>query len=198
MSGNVRLIPTLAVIAAISSCGRLEPLPDYGQTPGFELTERSGRTVASTELAGKVWVADFIFTTCAGPCPLMSTHMAALQRAVSDLDVQLVSFTVDPERDTPEVLTEYASRYKADPERWLFLTGSKQALYDMIQEGFLLAVDDGSLAEGGKPGPGIITHSVKFVLVDQRGRIRGYYSGDAANVVAEIEPHIRRLLDETD
>jgi protein SCO1/2 len=120
--------------------------------------------------------------------------MAALQRATEDLDLPLVSFTVDPERDTPEVLAEYARRYKADRERWLFLTGPKQALYDMIQKGFLLAVDDGSLIEGGKPGPGIITHSVKFVLVDRQGRIRGYYSGDGAGVVDQILPDIRRLL----
>ena len=169
-------------------------MPEYGATPDFELTERSGRTVTAGDLAGKVWVADFIFTTCAGPCPLMSTHMAALQRATEDLDVQLVSFSVDPERDTPEVLSEYAARYKADPERWLFLTGPKQALYDMIQKGFLLAVDDGSLTEGGKPGPGIITHSVKFVLVDREGRIRGYYSGEEAGVVQEILPDIQRLV----
>jgi protein SCO1/2 len=124
----------------------------------------------------------------------MSSHMADLQRATADLDVQLVSFTVDPERDTPEALAAYARRYKADPERWLFLTGPKQALYEMIQKGFLLAVDDGSMSEGGAPGPGIITHSVKFVLVDQHGRIRGYYSGEEAGVVDQILPDIRRLL----
>jgi cytochrome oxidase Cu insertion factor (SCO1/SenC/PrrC family) len=186
----------LGVLAfALLGCSQPEPLPEYGQTPDFELTERSGRRVSSAELEGKVWVADFIFTTCAGPCPLMSTHMSALQRATADLDVQLVSFTVDPETDTPEVLAEYAKRYKADPERWLFLTGAKQALYDMIRKGFLLAVDDGSLTEGGKPGPGLITHSVKFVLIDREGRIRGFYSGDAANVVDEILPDIERLLD---
>ncbi len=184
----------LLVLALSCACSQPEPLPEYGATPAFELTERSGRTVSSAELAGKVWVADFIFTTCAGPCPLMSTHMAGLQRATAGMDVPLVSFTVDPERDTPEVLTEYAGRYKADPERWLFLTGPKQALYDMIQKGFLLAVGDGSLTEGGAPGPGIITHSVKFVLVDQQGRIRGYYSGEEANVVDQILPDIRRLI----
>jgi len=184
-----------ALVVALLACSQPEPLPEYGQTPDFELTERSGRTVSSAELAGKVWVADFIFTSCAGPCPLMSTHMSALQRATEDLDIQLVSFTVDPETDTPEVLAEYANRYKADPERWLFLTGAKQALYDMIRKGFLLAVDDGSLTEGGKPGPGLITHSVNFVLVDREGRIRGFYSGDAANVVDEILPDLERLLD---
>ena len=190
----VRILTGIAL--SLAACSQPEPLPEYGQTPEFELTERSGRTVSSSELQGKVWVADFIFTTCAGPCPLMSTHMAALQRATSELDVQLVSFTVDPETDTPEVLAEYANRYKADPERWVFLTGEKQALYDMIRSGFMLAVDDGSLTEGGKPGPGLITHSVKFVLVDRNGQIRGFYSGDTANVVDEILPHIERLLSE--
>lgn len=182
------------VVLLLAACSRPEPLPEYGQTPAFKLTERSGRTVSSSELAGRVWVADFIFTTCAGPCPLMSTHMAALQRATADLDVQLVSFTVDPETDTPDVLAEYAERYQADPERWLFLTGAKQAIYDMVKQGFMLAVDDGSLTPGGKPGPGLVTHSVKFVLVDRQGRIRGYYSGDSAGVVDEIVPDIERLL----
>jgi protein SCO1/2 len=199
MSENVRECPLFRALVTLApilllACSQPEPLPDYGAVPSFELTERSGRTVSSDELEGKVWVADFIFTTCPGPCPLMSTHMAALQRATEDLDLPLVSFTVDPERDTPKVLAEYARRYKADRERWLFLTGPKQALYDMIQKGFLLAVDDGSLIEGGKPGPGIITHSVKFVLVDRQGRIRGYYSGDGAGVVDQILPDIRRLL----
>ncbi|MCB1022258.1 MAG: SCO family protein [Acidobacteria bacterium] len=193
MSSFVRFCPVLALFFA---CAQPEPLPEYGQTPAFELTERSGRTVSSSELAGKVWVADFIFTTCAGPCPLMSTHMASLQRALDGRDVELVSFTVDPERDTPEVLSAYAKRYKADPERWLFLTGEKQALYDMIKKGFLLAVDDGSLTQGDTPGPGIVTHSVKFVLVDQQGLIRGYYSGEEAGVVDAILPDIDRLLAE--
>ena len=166
------------------------------EVPDFALTERSGAPVTDDDLRGGVWVADFIFTTCAGPCPLMSRHMSQLQDALGDRDVRLVSFTVDPEKDTPEKLTEYAKRYGADPERWLFLTGEQKALYQMIQKGFLLAVDDGSLTPGGEPGPGIITHSVKFVLIDKDNQIRGYYSGKEADIVEQILPEIDRLIGE--
>lgn len=178
-------------------CSTPEPLPDYGEVPDFELTERSGRTVSRAELLGQVWAVDFIFTTCAGPCPLMSTNMKRLQAALPDReDVRLVTMTVDPERDTPEALSEYARRYGADPERWLFLTGGKQELYDLIQTGFLQAVDDGSLTPDGQPGPGIITHSTRFTLVDRAGRIRGFYFGSEEEVVEAILPDIERLLDQ--
>ncbi|MEZ5364700.1 MAG: SCO family protein [Bryobacterales bacterium] len=113
MSSFVRFCPVLALFFA---CAQPEPLPEYGQTPAFELTERSGRTVSSSELAGKVWVADFIFTTCAGPCPLMSTHGVAAagtrrtRRRAGPLHRR-------PGTRYPEVLSGYAKRYKADPER---------------------------------------------------------------------------------
>ena len=184
----------LALLGALG-CAPSEPLSDYGAVPPFELIERSGRAVTLDALLGKVWVADFVFTTCAGPCPLMSANMKRLQTALPDSpDVRLVTFTVDPERDTPEALAEYARRYGADAERWLFLTGDKQALYDLIRKGFLQAVDDGSLTEDGKPGPGIITHSTRYTLIDRQGRIRGFYFGAEDDVVDAILPDLRRLL----
>jgi cytochrome oxidase Cu insertion factor (SCO1/SenC/PrrC family) len=166
-------------------------LPIYATLPEFQLVERNGSAVSLADLKGKVWVADFVFTHCAGPCPLLSSKMSRLQDAVQDLDgVQLVSFTVDPERDTPEVLTEYARRYRADPERWLFLTGPKEPLYRLVGEGFLLAVDDGALAGG------LITHSTRLALVDQHGRIRAYYDGAEPGTIDELLPGIRTLLAE--
>ncbi|MBI1352905.1 MAG: SCO family protein [Acidobacteria bacterium] len=192
----MRPLLIVALLAGLG-CAAPEPLPDYGAVPGFELTERSGRTVSSHDFDGKVWVADFVFTTCAGPCPRMSANMKRLQAALPDSpDVRLATFSVDPERDTPEILAEYAKRYGADPERWLFLTGDKQALYDLIRKGFLQAVDDGSLTEGGKPGPGIITHSTRYTLVDRHGRVRGFYHGEEAGVVQAILPDLERLLRE--
>lgn len=198
MRAIVVFVGAVLVGAALvaTGCSRPEPLPVLSEVPDFVLTERSGRSVSRADFEGEVWVADFIFTTCAGPCPLMSRHMARLQDRLGERKVRLVSFTVDPERDTPEILAEYAKRYGADPDRWLFLTGEKQALYDMIRKGFLLAIDDGSLSADGKPGPGIITHSVKFVLIDGAGRIRGYYSGEEADVAEKILPGIDRLLAE--
>ena len=185
-----------AAVSLIASCGR-ERLPVYSDVPDFELIERDGSTVRRADLEGRVWAADFIFTNCAGPCPRLSSHMADLQRALESYpEVRLVSFSVDPERDSPEVLTRYAARYAADPERWLFLTGGKQRMYDLIAKGFLLAVDDGSVAPGGEPGPGIITHSLKFALVDRQGRIRGYYAGEEADVVERMLPDVETLLGE--
>jgi protein SCO1/2 len=171
-----------------ASAGRPE-LPVYGTLPEFELAERGGSTVTLQSLKGNVWVADFVFTHCAGPCPLLSSKMSRLQKAVRDLDgVRLVSFTVDPERDTPEVLAAYARRYQADAGRWLFLTGPKEPLYRLVGEGFLLAVDDGG------PQAGLITHSTRLVLVDQQARIRGYYDGAEPGTVEALLPDIRALL----
>jgi protein SCO1/2 len=170
---------------------RQHELPVYGTLPEFELVDRSGQNVTLAGLRGKVWVADFIFTHCAGPCPLLSSKMSKLQDAVRELDgVRLVSFSVDPERDTPEVLAEYAGKFQADPERWLFLTGAKEPLYRLVVEGFRLAVEEGG------PQAGLITHSTRFVLVDQEGRIRGYYDGAEGRTIQALLPDIRALFAE--
>ncbi len=172
-----------------------DDLPVLSTVPEFALTERSGRTVNSSELAGRVWVANFVFTDCAGPCPLLSQRMSRLQDALGEQpDVQLVSFSVDPETDTPDVLSGYAKRWGADPERWLFLTGDKTDLYHLIKDGFKLAISDGS--EPDNPGPGIITHSLRFVLVDRQGKIRAYYPGDEPDLEEKILPAIGRLVAE--
>jgi cytochrome oxidase Cu insertion factor (SCO1/SenC/PrrC family) len=121
----------------------LQGLQMFGTLPDFSLTERGGRAVTRTDLVGKVWVANFIYTHCTDTCPLQSARMAALQQDLAgQQDVRFVSITVDPRRDTPAVLAEYAARYRADRNRWLFLTGDKQTIYTLIQEGFHLSVED--------------------------------------------------------
>lgn len=187
------LFPTLLLVLGAAACIAPEPLPVFAQVPAFSLTERSGRTVTSDDLAGRPYIVDFVFTTCAGPCPLLSQNMERLQDELGGHDVQLVSITVDPERDTPEALTRYARRYGADPDRWLFLTGDKQAIYDLVRGGFLLAIDDGAISPDGTPGPGIITHSTKFVLVDAEGQIRAFYSGEESSIVEEVLDGLDRL-----
>jgi cytochrome oxidase Cu insertion factor (SCO1/SenC/PrrC family) len=170
-------------------------LPVLGSVPAFSLTERSEETVARSDLEGQVWVADFIFTQCAGPCPLLSSRMSDLQDALRDRpDVRLVSFSVDPENDTPEVLSQYAKRFRADPDRWLFLTGDKTEIYQLVKNGFKLAVADSSTPES--PSPGIITHSTRIVLVDRKGRIRGYYHGTESDLEEKILPAIEELVKE--
>ncbi len=144
----------------------------HGHAPDFTLKDTQGKPFGSSMLRGTVWVADFIFTSCAGQCPQMTNRMRLLQERLPQ-SVQLVSITVDPERDTPSVLARYASEYGAQPGRWHFLTGDKTAIQHLTMEGFHLGYADG----GPKEEP--IIHSVRFILVDQQGEIRGYY--DAAD-----------------
>ena len=118
-------------------------LQRFGEVPNFVLIERSGQQVTRADLLGKVWIVNFIFTRCAEECPLMSGHMARLQDALATAsDVRLVSITVDPEHDTPEVLARYAERFAARPQRWWFLTGDKAAIYRLVREGFHLGLVD--------------------------------------------------------
>ena len=150
-------------------------LPVYGQLPDFELTESSGKSLSKKNLKGKVWIADFIFTRCAGPCPKMSLGMAQLQDLLKkEDDVRLVSFSVDPEFDTPEVLKEYAKRFHAKENRWFFLTGKREVIRPLAQESFKLTFEQ----DPNKPvnDPTAILHSTYFVLIDGHGRIRGYYA----------------------
>ena len=158
----------------------------------FSLIERSGRTVCRADLLGKVWVAAFIFTRCAGPCTQVSGSMAHLQHDLAGVPgVVLVSFTVDPEYDRPEVLHKYAARFQADPERWLFLTGEREPLYDLIYHTFHLGVQKN---EGPDVRTGYeVEHSTKLVLVDPQGRIRGYYDGTDPDELPRLEQRIQWL-----
>jgi len=169
----------LAAALVLAGCGRREPLPVLGAVPPFQLTDQNGLPFTRDALDGRVWVADFIYTTCLGPCPLMSNHMRRLQERS---EAALVSFTVDPARDTPPVLAEYARRYQAKPGRWYFLTGAREALNDLGLNGFKVTSVDGSL-----------DHSTRFILVDRRQRIRGYYLSSDEGFLSRLLDDIRRL-----
>ena len=160
-------------------------LPDLGPAPAFSLTERSGAKVDSASLAGKVWIADFIFTRCAGACPAMSTQMRDLQGSFRKTpEVVLVSFSVDPEHDTPDALDKYAGFYTAQPGRWLFLAGGPGEVATLAVDGFKLATSaTADPAAGDAPA---VVHSQKFVLVDGAGRIRGYYDGTDSETVQKL------------
>jgi len=160
--------------------------PVLGTLPSFSLIERSGRPVSSADLAGRPWVADFVFTRCSGMCPALSTRMAELRRKLREqgLSARLVSFSVDPSHDTPAVLTEYAGRFGADDD-WWFVTGDRDALYQLIGQGFRLSVAERSPTASDTDGE-LITHSDRFVLVDGEGRIRGYYHGIDADAVPAL------------
>lgn len=183
----------------LAACQHKEPLPSLTTVPAFALTAQDGRQVTRDDYAGRVWIADFVFTDCPGPCPMLTSHMRDVQDLLAErsLDVSLVSFSVDPETDTPEVLTQYGKSFGADFARWTFLTGDKEEIYDLILRGFLLAVSDGAVSAEYGAGPGIITHSTRFALVDQRGEVRGYYHGEEPTVAAEIVADAERLLAES-
>src|SRR5262249_32960469 len=126
--------------------------------PPFSLTERSGKMITNQDLAGKIWVAGFFYTTCPGPCPLVTGELAKIQEEVAgDPHVQLVTFTVDPQTDTPEVLAKYADSYHADANKWWFLTGPEKPLYALIQDGFLQSVED-NRGKPTEPGQFTVTH----------------------------------------
>jgi protein SCO1/2 len=198
------LIWTLLVVAlvavvtatAIDRLRRPEPPPVFDPVPAFSLTNRDGRTVRLQDLKGKPWIADFVFTRCPASCPLMTARMARLNRELpDDLDVRLVSFSVDPEHDTPQVLQRYAESYKA-PARWLFLTGGKDEMYRLSRQGFKLGIDIPPPPAPGAPAPEPILHSTRFVLVDGQGRIRGYYDGFDKESVAKLKDDVRTLAEE--
>lgn len=199
-SGLVRrvllIVVALGIVALIvfQNRGRQIPkLPVYSTVPDFSLVTEDGRRVSSGDLKGSVFVADFIFTRCAGTCPVMSGQMRELQNAFLDLpDVRLVSITVDPEYDTQEVLQKFAKQYGAKPQKWMFLTGDKATIHHLAQKGFRLGVSE----EGGSAAEPII-HSTKFVLVDKQGRIRGYYDGTEEESVKRLIEDMRLLREET-
>jgi protein SCO1/2 len=162
----------------------------YGTVPNFQLVNQEGQPFGSAQLAGKIWIADFIYTSCPGPCPMISTRMSELQKPLEKTDVHLVSFSVDPEKDTPDVLRGYAEKLHAEPKRWDFLTGRKSAIYNLSHNDFKLAVSDGS-DEAGIP-----VHSTRMVLVDRHGEIRGYYEATEADAVTKLLADTSHLLRE--
>jgi protein SCO1/2 len=130
------------------------------------MLDSEGRAFQSSALAGKVWVADFIYTTCPAECPMMSAKMSRIHKQVAgEQDVRIVSFSVDPARDTPQALKQFGSRYGGATDDWIFLTGTPETVHLLAYTTFHV----GDVL-------GKIEHSTKFVLVDKRGEIRGYYS----------------------
>ncbi len=158
--------------------------------PEFSLTRHDGEPFGLTNLKGKVWIADFIFTRCAGPCPKMTQRMASLQTVLAGYDnVAFVSFSVDPQHDTPEVLTNYAKHFSSDLKNWSFLTGDRDAIFDLCLRGFRLSVSEDPDADYDD----MIIHSTKFALVDEDGKIRGYYEGSEDADITRLVNDVSKL-----
>jgi protein SCO1/2 len=199
----------LLVVGAIGygvRLGRTERLATFGEAPAFSLTDQFGRPVSSDELRDKVVVADFIYTTCPDICPLLSIRMQTLQERLREetllgRHVQLLSFTVDPVRDTPAVLRTYAEQHRADPLAWRFLTGPEGEMRRIVQQGFLLGVQKMApqasavsqrVEDVHADNTYQVMHSTRFVLIDRQGRIRAYY--DARELDLERVVHDIHLL----
>jgi protein SCO1/2 len=163
-----------------ASLERRAALPDLGRVQDFMLTNRDGRAVRLADLAGAPWIADFVFTRCVSSCPLLSARLARLDRTLpAGPGIRLVSFSVDPSHDTPDVLERYARSLFAS-RRWLFLTGDGKQILRLSRQGFKLALEP-----GGAGGEAVL-HSTRFVLVDGKAAIRGYYQA--------LEPEALRQL----
>ena len=212
----VAIVVAFAVHASRSSVPsddvNLERLGHYGRVPMFSLTERSGRHVGRDDLLGHVAVIDFIYTECTETCPTQSLRFAQIQTKFAGApNLRLLSITVDPHHDTPEVLARYAARYGAD-ERWWFLTGDQGDIYCLARDGFHLSVVDSSMVQppicrsAWRFGPAkawashgskaLIMHSARLVLVDRKAEIRAYHVATDPDTGEKLEANLRTLLAE--
>ncbi len=155
--------------------------------PAFRYLSHTGDSIGLDDMRGKVFVVDFFFTECPAACPMMSTQMSRVQRAFAqEPQFGIISFSLDPAKDSLPALRAYAERFGAVEGSWYFLTGPRSSIYPMGEEGFLANLvinEDGS-----------IDHSEKFILVDHRGGIRGYYQGTEAAEVDKLINDARYLL----
>ena len=175
---------TVSLVAlALVGCAARPDLPSLGAISDFTLIDQADAIFDSRSLAGHVWVANFMFTNCPGPCPRMSAQMRQVQTALAGQDVKLVSMTVDPDRDTPDKLAQYAAFYSATPGVWYFLTGPRETLNHLGQDVFKLNPVDGSF-----------DHSLRFVLVDRKSQIRGYYQTTEPDAIQRVIADAKALL----
>jgi len=185
------LLSAIFYIATIVISGCAKAPPPLRALPDFSLT---AVTVDGTSpldlraLRGRVWIADFVYTRCSGPCPLLTANMAALQKKLPK-SIGLLSFTVDPDHDSPEVLNVYARKFGADAQRWFFVTGDKPGLLKLFRDGFQIAAVESAEAPEGQN----VAHTTKFVLIDGDGRLRGYYDGDDAAALDKLAADASRL-----
>ena len=204
---RVALFAVLLVVAGLLGMGllhgrgRAEEPPVYGSAPPFALVDQAGDTLRSDELRGKVWVASFVFTHCTSICPLITQRMAQVRDTLRSQgllgdDVRLVSFSVDPGRDTPDVLREYAARFGGSPpHQWAFLTGSPpDSVRRMIQEGFKLSAALPSEHEDAG-GDYQVMHSPRIVLVDRSAQVRGLYDSREPEALHDLRADLQAVLE---
>lgn len=176
----------LLAFLAFAACRHESDLPQLFPVPGATLVNEEGKSLNLDSLKGNVVVYNFIFTSCTGICPIMTNNMRAVTKLIDkDAPVRFVSISVDPQRDTPRILADYAMRYRNDP-RWTFLTGARADIVKLSVDGFKLAAGDP--VPGGEP----LLHSSKFAIADKHGVIREYADGSTS----EVAEHVRRTVDD--
>lgn len=185
----------LGVIAAraMLALRPAEELPVLGEVPAFTLTDQTGTSFSDRDLAGTPWIATFVYSTCPGPCPrVIEKIQAADQRLSHDPRIRLVSITVDPAADTPEVLAIYGRNRTIDPARWKLLTGDPDAVFALVRGGFKLGVERDDTAS---PDVGPVIHSLMAVLVDGKRQVRGYYDTNDPDAMDRLVEGARALAD---
>jgi protein SCO1/2 len=200
--GNHVLFFAVLVIAGLVACSsrKTEKLDRLFEAPEFSLQNCTGEKLSSDDLKGRIWIVDFVFTRCGGPCPLMTQRLLSLQKSLKEkglqeppLSVRLLSITVDPAYDTPSVLKSYALEWGADLDGWYFLTGPPESTLELIREGFkITAIREGSGSDHDMSMPNIV-HSTSFYLVDQEGWVRKIYHLDEPGLSEEIIDGIMSL-----
>lgn len=191
----LRLVVLSMLLVLVSACTPASKLPVLFPAPTFSLTDQTGRPFESSHLSGKVVVANFIFTTCTDICPLLTATMSQVRdqlrsaRLLGD-KVVIVSFTVDPENDTPDTLRVYGERFGATPVEWRFLTGARPAIDDILIGGFKVGRPP-SVARSPGAAPEIV-HTNRIALVDPKGQVRALLNGEELDIPALVE-EARRL-----
>ncbi|MBU2020134.1 MAG: SCO family protein [Bacteroidetes bacterium] len=160
----------------------------------FQFLNQKGQKVSDTDFSNKIWVVEYFFTRCGSICPQMNVQMQRIQKSIfPSNEVQLLSFTVDPENDVPDVLDVYAEKHNAKLEYWQFLTGPKESIYKVARKYFFL-LKPAETANAGDAGTDFI-HTNNFVLIDKKRRIRGYYDGTSVEEVDQLILDIEKLKD---
>ena len=188
----------LVLAVAIAACQPAPPMDVFGRAPDFTLTDQSGATFSTDELAGRVTLLDFIYTHCTDACPLLSATYQQTMRKLEDekllgSKVMLVSLSVDPQHDSPSVLAEYGQQFKADPSTWKFLTGDWDDVYDVVTGLKVAARPPRPAADAPAPGGTELTHSTRIVLIDPQLQVRAYLEGQDASA-DDLVKAVKRVL----
>lgn len=171
-------------------------LKNYGVLPEFSLMESRGKPFTKSSILGKTWIANFIYAQCSGPCPMLTEKMAKL-RASLPSQIHFASFSVDPKNDTPQKLQDFAAMHDVKTDsRWVFITGDKTKMYNLIRSGFTLAVADNAKKEYGAKDD--ILHTTRFALIDKNGNVRGYYNGTDENELKQLTYDVKKLTKQLD